>query len=301
MQPIGQARVGGQRFGVVEPDAVTGFAVQLEPQLEVFFTHKALLQDLHVVKEHRGFKALTPHLSIEQGHRLGVEPLDGQRAVSAQGARQRGGVQPLAGDLLQRAVEGFKLAHLNRATCGHRVATKTLHQTIVALAHEVQRVAQMKARNRATRALQHAICTARKNESGSVQTVFDPPGHDAHHAFMKAGVKKRDGRRQQRCQAVRGGHQRVECGLGHIAHVLLDHAAFAVDGVELRSQLGRACRVVRGQAFNAQGHVGQAPCRVDAGAQCKAKVKTRSPLGVAARCVEERGHTSVHAASADAF
>ena len=54
---------------------------------------------------------------------------------------------------------------------------------------------------------------------------------------------------------------------GLLAHVTLNHAAFAVDAIEHFGQLIGASRVVGEQTFDAQGHVAQAARSVDARAK----------------------------------
>ena len=135
-----------------------------------------------------------------------------------------------------------------------------------------------------------------KHKGGAVQLVLDAAGHDAHHAFVKVGVEHADG--------GRGLLALVKQALGHqhglLAHAALDLAAFAVDAVQRGGQLGSAACVVCQQAFDAQRHVGQAACGVDARAQGKAKVERGGGRRLAACRVEQGGHASRHLACADA-
>ena len=55
-------------------------------------------------------------------HGLRVEMLDAERAVAEQRARQRRGIQPFGGDLLERAVEGREVLFVQRATGRHRMS-----------------------------------------------------------------------------------------------------------------------------------------------------------------------------------
>ena len=125
-----------------------------------------------------------------------------------------------------------------------------------------------------------------KYKGGAVQLVLDARGHDAHHAFVKIRVEHTNGGRWLVALVKQGlGHLH-----GHLAHVALDHAALAVDRVQLFGQFVGAACVVGQQAFDAQGHVGQAARCIDARAQCKAKVKRRGLGGFAAGGPHQRRH-----------
>ena len=77
---------------------------------------------------------------------------------------------------------------------------------------------------------------------------------------MEIGVEHADGRRRffVLLEQAFGHQQRL------VAHAALDFAALAVDAVKRGGQLSRAAGVVGQQAFDAQCHVGQTPCGVDA-------------------------------------
>ena len=119
------------------------------------------------------------------GHRLEVEVLERQRAVGADASRQRRGVEPLGGHALQRLVEGVEVRFGQRAAGRHRVAAEAHQHAGVALGDEVERVAQVKARDRAARALQRAVGAAREDEGRPVQPVLQAAGDDADHAFVE--------------------------------------------------------------------------------------------------------------------
>ena len=95
-----------------------------------------------------------------------------------------------------------------------------------------------------------------------------------------------------------GGQQGGQLGLGLLAHAGLDVAPLTVDRVELPGQFGGARRVVGQQAFDAQGHVRQAPGRVQARPERKAEVEAAGALRIARRRGEEGCHARLHAALA---
>ena len=282
---------------MAEPDRVAQLAGMAQPQFQVFFADQALLQHVDLVEEHRRLEALAPDLGVQRGDRGQVEVFPRQRAVGGQTAVQRRGLQPFQRHLLQRAGKGRPVAFGHGAAGGHGVAAKAQQQTRVALADQIQRVAQVEAGDRPARALQQPVLAPRQHEGGPVQPVLQPPGDDADHAFVESRVEQ-----HQRCR--RGGavdlgcQHRVEQHLGLPPHVGLDLAPLAVDGVELLRQFGGAQRVVGGQAFDAQRHVREAAGGVDARPQCKAEVEARGACRHPPGRREQCRHASLHAPGA---
>ena len=90
-----------------------------------------------------------------------------------------------------------------------------------------------------------------KHKAGAVKFVLDARGHDADHAFVEVRVEHTNGR----WRFVLVVKQRLGHFHGHVAHIALDDAALAVDGVERARQLVGARRVVGEQALNAQCHI----------------------------------------------
>ena len=72
-----------------------------------------------------------------------------------------------------------------------------------------------------------------KHKAGSVEFVFDSGGHNAHHTFVKIGIKHAD------CGwwCITVVEQRFGNLHGLLAHVAFNVAPFAVDGIELPGQL----------------------------------------------------------------
>ena len=244
-------------------------------QRQVPLADQALTDDFQFFAEQRRRKALAPDGGVQGVGHVGAAVLRRQRAVGGQAPRQGGGVQPFGGDVLQRLLEALELVFGDGAAGRHGVAAKAQQHAGVALGQQVQRVAQVKAGDRAARALQLVLASRRaaggEHEGGAVPAVLQPGGDDADHAFVEVGVEHRQGRRR----LLRD----VDQALGDL-HRLLAHAAFdlaplAVDGVELARQFIGARGVVAQQQLDAQRHVGQPPGGVDARAQGKAEVKGR--------------------------
>ncbi len=119
----------------------------------------------------------------------------GQGAVSFDLAGEGGGVQPFLGDLGKGLLEGVERVLGHGAACRHGVAAELEDDAGVALGHQVQRIAQVKAGDGAARALELMLLARRaaggKHEGGAVQLVLDAAGHDAHHAFVKVRGRTR--------------------------------------------------------------------------------------------------------------
>ena len=125
-----------------------------------------------------------------------------------------------------------------RAAGRHRVAAETPQHPRVALAHQVERVAQVEAGDRTARALEQPVRAAREDEGRPVHAVLQARGDDADHALVELGVEQR----QRRRRLAVGGISRSSSRLGLLAHAGLDLAALAVDAVERLRQFGGARR-----------------------------------------------------------
>ena len=100
---------------------------------------------------------------------------------------------------------------------------------------------------------------------------------------MEIGVEHADGR----WRLVAFVEQALGNHHGLLAHVAFNHPALAVDAVEHFGQFVGAGHIVGQQALDAQRHVGQAACGIDARAQRKAEVESGGGAGVAARCYKK--------------
>jgi hypothetical protein len=87
---------------MAKPDGIDGLALVLELERQVLFADQPLRHDLDFFAEGGRGKALAPDFPVQGINQVGAPVFGRQRAVGVEPARQRGGVQPFAGDLLQR-------------------------------------------------------------------------------------------------------------------------------------------------------------------------------------------------------
>ena len=236
-----------------------------------------------------------------------VSTRSGRRYSGASGpsvCRRRssvGGVQPFLRHLDQRLLEHVELVLGDRAAGRHRMAAEAQQHAGVALGHQVQRIAQVKAGDRAARALELVLLArrlaGREHEGRAVQLVLDARGDDAHHAFVEVGVEHADGGGRLLAFVEQRFHDLHRL----LAHAALDVAALAVDRVQRARQLVAARRVVGQQAFDAQRHVRQPAGGVDARAEREAEVERGGDLRVARRRREQAGQPAGQGAGADAL
>ena len=262
--------------------------------------HQALRDHLQLLAKRGRSKTLAPDLLLERIDHIGAPVLRCERAVGFELTRQRRSVQPFVRHLLQGLLEGLELIPGHGAAGRHGMATKAQQHAGMALGHQIERIAQVKAGDRAARALELvglALGAAgRKHKGRAVHLVLDARGHDAHHALVKVGLE--DDHCRRGCVRVGPG-----IGDGHrlLAHMAFDVAAFAVDLVELLGQLQRPCGLVGEQAFDAQGHVRQTAGGIDARAQREAKVHAAGLRRLAFGHLEQRRQARRHVTGADAL
>ena len=256
-------------------DGVVAAALQAEFQLEMAFFQDPPTQYFEHIIEQRFRVALPPMAAITQGQG-GVDRqlIGAQAAVAAQHVGQLFVAELLARDLREGLTEvreiGLRQAHPG----GHRVAAEAGDQARMAGIHQRQRVTNMEAGNRARRAAQHVAVRLRRGEGnrGTVQAFFHFRCNKANHARMPIGIEQ--------AGRVRGVDA-VQLRFGHVLHLGLQGAAFVVDAVQDRRQFTRLPRIVGEQAFDADAHVFQSPCRVDAWADGKTNIGGGQGLGFA--------------------
>ncbi len=283
---------------MTEPDAVHRVALVLHLQRQVLLAHQPLAHDLHLFAKHRRRKTLAPHLGVQRVHQVGAAVLFVQRAVGLHAPLQGGGVQPFVGHLLQRGLKGVQVLFVDGAARRHGVAAEAQQHAGVALGHQVQRVAQVKAGDGAARALELVFLALRaaggEHEGGAVHLVLQARSDDADHAFVEVRVEhdQRRGRLFGCVEHLFGQRQRL------VAHLAFDGLALAVDAVERPRQFVGTQSVVGGQAFDAERHVGQAPGSVQARAEREAEVEAGGFLWLTRCDIEQRGHARRHGAGA---
>ena len=73
------------------------------------------------------------------------------------------------------------------AAGSHGMPAKAAQHLGLTLGHQVERIAQMEARDRTARALEQPVGTAREDEGRPMQPVLQAAGDDADHALMEGG------------------------------------------------------------------------------------------------------------------
>ncbi len=284
---------------MAEPDSVHRLALVPQLELQVLVGHQPLRNDFDHLAEDRRREALAPHLVVQGVDQIGPAVFGRQRTVGVQAPQQRRRIQPLLRNLPQSLLEDFQVFLGEGAAGGHGVPAKTQQHAGMALGDQVQRVAQMKAGNRAARALELVLLAGRlagrEHEGRPVQPVLDARCDDPDHAFVEVGVEHAD--RRGRLLAV--VDQRVDDLHRLVAHAAFDVAAVAVDGVERAGQLVGAGRVVRQQALDSQRHVGQPAGGIDARSQREAEIEGGRDFGIARRHGKQAGHAAGQGAGAN--
>ena len=123
--------------------------------------------------------------------------------------------------------------------------------------------------------------------------LFDAPGDNADHPLVPARLEQGDAGALARIETVEREH-----GVG--LHVGLDAAALAVEAVELLRDVHGAGDVVGDQAFDAERHVGQTACGVQARPQAEAHVESAGARRLTAGGAEQRTYPGAHLAGAHA-
>ena len=157
--------------------------------------------------------------------------------------------------LAQGLFKSVQVFFADGAARRHGVPAKAQQHAGVALGHQVQRIAQMKAGDRAARAFEFMLLTRRlaggKHKAGPVEFVFDARGYDADHPFIEVRVEYTN----RRWRLVLGVKQRLGHLHGYITHIAFDNTAIAVDAVQRARQFVGTRRIIGEQAFNAQRHI----------------------------------------------
>ena len=132
----------------------------------------------------------------------------------------------------------------------------------------------MHARDRATRAAQHAVLVRGQCNGGPVVAFLDARGHEPDDAVVPVVVM------DDQCAGVGSGFTDQRQRL--FAHVAFQVASLLVDLVQFGGQLGGAGQVGGQQAFHADRHVGQSAGGIDARADGKTQVGGSQRVGAAA-------------------
>src|SRR5689334_6373613 len=213
-EPPRDADAVANRLAAAEPDRFAHDAAHAQREAQVLVADELLRDDVDGVAEERRVERGAPDLAVEQTHRLRIEVRRVERAVVDDRALVGARAERCGGDLLQRAAERVESRPLDRAARRHRVPAEAQQQSGLPLADEVERVAQMKAFDRATRSLQRAVAADCEDEGRPAQPVLETRRDDADDAFVKRRIEDREGRFERACQRKRA----LDLGLGVLAH-----------------------------------------------------------------------------------
>ena len=167
---------------------------------------------------------------MQRVDQVGAAVFGRERPVGVQPAQQR-----RAHPAIPRATWASACSKTSRCSSAigaagrHRMAAEAQQHAGMALGHQVERIAQVKAGDRAARAFEFVLLArrlaGREHEGRAVQLVLDARGDDADHAFVEVGVEHAD--RGRRLLAL--VEQRVDHQHRLLAHAAFDVAALAVD------------------------------------------------------------------------
>ena len=160
------------------------------------------------------------------------------------------------------------------------------------LGHQVERVAQVHAFDRAARSAQLAVAGARKCDRRPVIFFLDSRRDQSDHALVPVLVVKAD-------RAARGDVGIVEHRQRIELHVAFDFAPVAIQLIELARKLDRALEAVGDQTFDADRHVGQPPRCVDARTDCETKIARTRRARIFAGHLKQRGDAGAQPALAN--
>src|SRR5712692_4364066 len=158
----------------------------------------ALAEDLELVAEQRLRKTLAPDLLFEQLREAQIEVRGLERPVGLDRASELRGRQPFAGYGFEEFREAREILRTQRRSGGGRVPSEPQQQPGGALGDEIQRVAQMQARDGAARPLDFARRAGGKREGRAVVVVLHAPGEDPDHALVPGRVVEAEDRKSTR-------------------------------------------------------------------------------------------------------
>ena len=230
-------------------------------------THHALLDQLEHAVEQRLREMLSPRPGLAQ--RLGQVQVEFFHRQAAVGQQPSGEVvlAQLAADLLveglgERGVVRFGQGQPRR----HGMATELADQLRMARGHRIERVADVKPRHGARRALEHAVAGIGESDGRAVVPLLEARGEDANDALVPLCIEQ--------AQAI--GHrldrQVPQLGQRLALHALFDGLAVLVQAVQLLGHVQRQGRILAEQALDTQAHVVQAPSGVQPRAQNETQV-----------------------------
>ena len=246
----------------------------------------ARVHDRELVVEQRCRKSLPPDMAVQCFHRLEIHLIECKRAIAFHALLELIRCQPLARHLLERSGKCREIFCSDGKPCRHRVPAESAHQRWRALRHQIQRIAQMEARNRATGALELSLVTRRKHDRRPVMCLAQATGHNTHDTLMPRRIGHHDGL----LPGLDGcGDQLV----GLRTHSGFNPLALAVESIQFGCDFCRPRRIVRGQTFDPQGNIVETARCVHAGPKHEAEIVRGGFADVAAGHSKQRHHAGI--------
>jgi hypothetical protein len=179
------------------------------------------------------------------------------------------------------------------------VATEAFDQARMACVDQRQGVTDVQAGNRARRATQGVGAGFGRGEGDhrAMQAVLHLRRDQADHARMPVGIEQAGRHRSLAGHVQHHAGQRL---LGIVGHRLLHGAPFRIDLLQRLRDLARLARVFGQQQRDAQRHVFQPACGIQARAKREADVGGGQPRGITAAGFDQRTQADSPAPRADA-
>jgi hypothetical protein len=179
---------GRQRIDVTEEHRVEALAASSKRELRMTAADGPLRQHGKRVVEEGGGESLAPDLVAQRGRELDAELAGREHAVGIDRSREVRGRQLLARNRFEDCGERFESRLADRDARGKGMTAESGDDARRALRGEIERVAQVKARDRPPGALELAVRALREHDGGPVIAILEPPGDDPDDALMPIGV-----------------------------------------------------------------------------------------------------------------
>src|SRR6266511_4455758 len=257
----------------------------------MLFAYHALAEDLELVAEQLLRKTLAPGLLFQELREAEIEIRGLERPVGLDRASELRRRQPFTGHGFEELREAREILRAQRRSGGGRVPPEAQQQPRGALGDEIERIAQMQARDGAARALDFAGRAWRKREGRAVVAVLDAAGEDPDHALVPGRIVEADAARLADVEL------REEL-LGLEPHVRLDRTPLVVELIELPRDVQGAPAVRSDEALDPEAHVGKAPGGVEPRREQESQIEGAGARRIASGDGEERAHAFLHSARA---
>src|SRR3954464_8639309 len=154
----------------------------------MLFSDQPLRPDREIVAEQRLRKSLSPDLRFEQPRGFEAHVSGRQGPVGLDGLRELGGAEQLARDALESFGEALEIRRFDgdAGRCG--VSAESKQHAGLAPVEQIERIAQVQARYRASRTADLpsglALYRRRKCKHRTVVAIFEATRDDADHALV---------------------------------------------------------------------------------------------------------------------